>query len=114
MDCSCAHDGCDDRGCAHGCAGACAPARVDRRRFIVATSRLALGAAIGLGALRDLVCAQDAADRTTNSLGMELTLIAPGTFRMGSEDNDDEKPAHDVTLTKPISDVTLKAIVARI
>jgi len=37
----------------------------------------------------------------TNSLGMELILIEPGTFQMGSETgDDDERPVHEVTLSK--------------
>jgi len=41
----------------------------------------------------------------TNSIGMELVWITPGTFMMGSPDSDseafdDEKPQHEVTLTK--------------
>jgi formylglycine-generating enzyme required for sulfatase activity len=41
-----------------------------------------------------------------NSIGLELILIPPGEFTMGSEDSDsdadvDEKPAHRVTLTQP-------------
>jgi len=40
--------------------------------------------------------------RTTNSLGMILVRIEPGTFRMGSEDGDfDERPVRTVTLTRP-------------
>jgi formylglycine-generating enzyme required for sulfatase activity len=39
----------------------------------------------------------------TNSLGMKLRVIPPGTFMMGREDGKtDEKPVHQVTLTKPI------------
>jgi formylglycine-generating enzyme required for sulfatase activity/serine/threonine protein kinase len=38
----------------------------------------------------------------TNSIGMKLKLIPPGTFMMGSEDGDaDEKPVHEVRITKP-------------
>jgi formylglycine-generating enzyme required for sulfatase activity len=41
-----------------------------------------------------------------NSIGMEFVLIPAGTFIMGSPDmdqdaDDDEKPAHQVTLSKP-------------
>lgn len=37
-----------------------------------------------------------------NSVGMELVLIKPGEFRMGSDDGDsDEKPAHEVFIYKP-------------
>jgi formylglycine-generating enzyme required for sulfatase activity len=38
----------------------------------------------------------------TNSLGMKLKLILPGSFLMGSEKGEDnEKPVHKVTITKP-------------
>jgi len=38
----------------------------------------------------------------TNSVGMKLRLIKPGSFVMGSDsDTDNEKPAHRVILTKP-------------
>jgi formylglycine-generating enzyme required for sulfatase activity len=42
----------------------------------------------------------------TNSIGMEFVLIPPGTFIMGSPDSDaeaeeDEKPAHRVTISQP-------------
>jgi len=37
----------------------------------------------------------------TNSIGMKFVWIGPGSFRMGSDDkDDDEKPAHMVTLSK--------------
>jgi uncharacterized protein (TIGR02996 family) len=44
--------------------------------------------------------------RLTNSLGMQLVLIPPGTFVMGSADSepgrrDDEGPQHVVTITRP-------------
>ena len=32
---------------------------------------------------------------------MDLVLIRPGSFKMGSEKSDDEKPVHEVTITKP-------------
>ena len=39
---------------------------------------------------------------TENSIGMKLRVIPPGTFTMGNNDGSDrEKPAHQVTLTKP-------------
>ena len=39
---------------------------------------------------------------TTNSIGMKLALIPPGEFIMGSDEFDEnEKPAHKVTLTRP-------------
>ena len=38
----------------------------------------------------------------TNSIGMKLVLIRPGSFDMGSENGqDDEKPVHKVTITRP-------------
>jgi formylglycine-generating enzyme required for sulfatase activity len=42
----------------------------------------------------------------TNSIGMQLALIPPGEFTMGSPDSDDmadddEKPQHKVKITKP-------------
>ncbi|MCG3196475.1 MAG: Serine/threonine-protein kinase PknD [bacterium] len=38
----------------------------------------------------------------TNSIGMKLKLIQPGSFRMGSEKGDnDERPVHEVRITKP-------------
>ncbi|MCC6488974.1 MAG: SUMF1/EgtB/PvdO family nonheme iron enzyme [Candidatus Hydrogenedentes bacterium] len=37
----------------------------------------------------------------TNSIGMKMRLIPAGTFTMGSEQgDDDEKPVHEVTITK--------------
>jgi formylglycine-generating enzyme required for sulfatase activity len=39
-------------------------------------------------------------DIVTNSLGMKFAWIPPGTFLMGGDRFDDEKPAHRVTLTK--------------
>ena len=43
-------------------------------------------------------------DLIANSIDMKLKLIQPGTFTMGCESHeacDDEKPAHQVTLTRP-------------
>jgi formylglycine-generating enzyme required for sulfatase activity len=41
-------------------------------------------------------------DEITNSIGMKLKLIQPGTFMMGSKDGEfDEKPVHKVVITKP-------------
>lgn len=37
----------------------------------------------------------------TNSIGMKFTLIPEGEFMMGSEETDDEKPVHKVTISKP-------------
>ena len=36
----------------------------------------------------------------TNSIGMELVLIPAGTFQMGSNESDDEKPIHSVTISE--------------
>jgi formylglycine-generating enzyme required for sulfatase activity len=36
----------------------------------------------------------------TNSIGMKLAYIQPGEFQMGSNDQDNEKPIHTVTITK--------------
>ncbi len=50
-----------------------------------------------------LVCGMSAAaaERTTNSLGMELVPIKPGIYVRGSEVGDyDEKPVHAVTITQ--------------
>ncbi len=46
------------------------------------------------------------ADTLKNAIGMEFRLIRPGTFKMGSPENepgrsDDESPVREVTLTKP-------------
>lgn len=41
-------------------------------------------------------------DVVTNTIGMKLVLIKAGTFMMGSlKDEDDEKPVHKVTISKP-------------
>jgi formylglycine-generating enzyme required for sulfatase activity/serine/threonine protein kinase len=38
----------------------------------------------------------------TNSIGMKLKLIPPGSFQMGSNDGeDDEKPVHEAKITQP-------------
>lgn len=38
----------------------------------------------------------------SNSIDMYLVLVQPGTFQMGSDDeNSDEKPIHSVTISKP-------------
>jgi formylglycine-generating enzyme required for sulfatase activity len=37
----------------------------------------------------------------TNEIGMEFVLIPAGTFRMGSEDRESEKPVHEVRISKP-------------
>lgn len=42
------------------------------------------------------------ADEFTNSIGMRLVSIPAGTFPMGQSDGDwDERPVHEVTLSKP-------------
>lgn len=44
----------------------------------------------------------DNVERITNSLGMELVKMAPGSFTMGSRSGEyDEKPAHQVKITRP-------------
>ena len=41
-------------------------------------------------------------EELTNSVGVKLKLVTHGTFMMGSDKGrDDEKPAHEVTITKP-------------
>jgi formylglycine-generating enzyme required for sulfatase activity len=46
--------------------------------------------------------AQGAAQTVTNSIGMKLRRIEPGSFMMGSEKGEqDEKPVHQVTITRP-------------
>ena len=56
-------------------------------------------AVVGCSAESDITTEGDV---TTNSIGMKLKLIPAGTFMMGSEDGDsDEKPVHQVTLTRP-------------
>jgi formylglycine-generating enzyme required for sulfatase activity len=40
-------------------------------------------------------------DLEINSLGMEFILIPVGGFMMGSDLKEDEKPIHEVTITKP-------------
>jgi formylglycine-generating enzyme required for sulfatase activity len=51
-----------------------------------------------------LESAERLSEEITNTIGMKLHLIRPGTFRMGSESpqaRQDEQPAHQVTITKP-------------
>jgi len=36
-----------------------------------------------------------------NSIGMKFKLIPPGEFMMGSEEDDDSKPVHNVKITEP-------------
>jgi len=51
-----------------------------------------------------LVASVDAADEQTNTIGMKLIRIAPGTFEMGSNqgrDYWDESPVHNVTISRP-------------
>ncbi len=92
---------------APGCASSCeASANVDRRRFICDLSRYSVAVvAAGVGGLavvrRADAAEGDAPEPITNSLGMQLMHVPAGGFRMGSEDNDDEKPVHEVTISKP-------------
>ena len=45
---------------------------------------------------------ESAADKLTNSIGMQFRLIKPGSFLMGSTQGDsDEAPVRKVTLTRP-------------
>ena len=37
----------------------------------------------------------------TNSVGMKFVLIEAGSFQMGSDENDNEKPIHKVTINRP-------------
>ncbi len=50
-------------------------------------------------------------DSITNSLGMEMVLVQPGSFTMGSDQgNWDERPVHEVIISKSflmgVSEVT--------
>jgi formylglycine-generating enzyme required for sulfatase activity len=77
---------------------------LDRRKFIVDMSRYAIAtAAAGVGGLTVMRRAQaaQAPQPLANSLGMQLVHIPAGSFTMGSEDIDDHKPAHAVTISKP-------------
>ena len=99
---------CDGGTCDDGCGEECsAPAHVDRRRFLVDVTRYALtAAAVGIGgvgvARRAEAAEGDVPEPIVNSLGMQLVHVPPGSLRMGSEDNDDEKPVHDVTISQPL------------
>ena len=66
--------------------------------------RLCAGAVI-LGAACPALHAQDGDKAFTNSVGMKLTLIPPGKFKMGSPagevDRDPEELQHEVAITKP-------------
>ena len=37
----------------------------------------------------------------SNSIAMDLILVQPGTFQMGSNDKEDERPIHSVNISKP-------------
>lgn len=98
-------DGCANDPCPAGCDGGCEAVSVDRRRFILDVSRYALAVAAGAG-LGDLVVvrranAQDGPAPMVNSLGMQLVYIPAGKFQMGSDSVADEKPVHEVTISKP-------------
>ncbi len=101
---------CEKTPCQHGCAQSCeATPPLDRRRFIIDLSRYTLAtaaAAAGIGGVtvvrRANAAAAEAPEPIVNSLGMQLVHIPAGSFTMGSEDNDDEKPVHEVTMSKPI------------
>ena len=93
------------KGCHTGCRGACRPAAaVDRRRFLVNLGRYALTAAAGVGVVSAAPradAAADVPDPLVSSLGATLVHIPAGAFLMGGEDNDDEKPIHEVTISRP-------------
>ena len=75
---------------------------LDRRRFLVDVSRYAIavtGLAMGGRLVLRKASADEAPEPLTNSLGMQFVQVPAGSFRMGSEDADDEKPPHDVTLS---------------
>jgi sulfatase modifying factor 1 len=96
---------CNSEGCERGCESSCRPAgSVDRRRFLLDTVRYSLAVTMAGGglAIARRTEAADVPEPITNSLGMQLVQIPPGSFRMGSEDNDDEKPIHEVTISKPL------------
>jgi formylglycine-generating enzyme len=64
-------------------------------------TRLLVLFATVLAAVFDIGAQQPAA---TNSLGMKLVRIEPGTFRMGkagTRDTWEEQPLHEVTITQP-------------
>lgn len=53
-------------------------------------------------ALRPFETAVAATETITNSIGMKLKQILPGTFKMGSSDGlHSEKPVHEVVITQP-------------
>src|SRR5437870_799737 len=72
-------------------------------------TRPAICCALALSACASFAVAVTPAPNFTNSLGMEFTLIEPGSFTMGKtvgprlndlpEGNYDQQPAHKVTLT---------------
>ena len=56
---------------------------------------------IGCGAASPEPAVQAPRDLITNTVGMTLKLIPPGSFTMGSTQGDrDEQPVHNVTITK--------------
>jgi formylglycine-generating enzyme required for sulfatase activity len=57
-------------------------------------------AAICLLILRPATLSHAFGNNLTNSLGMEFVLIPAGSFQMGSNVLDDEKPVHTVSITK--------------
>jgi len=62
--------------------------------LVAATAFLSAAGAADLG---------DGDDSLSNSLGMKMIGIAPGTFAMGCADGPwDERPVHEVTLTRPL------------
>ena len=73
---------------------------IDKRKTDVKSANLCL---LFLVVMPLLLLAQNRdVQSQINSIGMELVLVQPGTFRMGSDDGDaDEKPIRSVTISKP-------------
>ena len=96
---------CSTKACGADREQGCGPTpALDRRRFLVDLTRYAMASAsvgiAGVGGIRK--AAADAPEPMVNSLGMQLVHVPSGTFRMGSEDSDDEKPSHEVTISRPL------------
>lgn len=70
-----------------------------RNIIVVAAALAALGSTPCMGQRNETARTPRKASR--NSIGMEFVRIEPGSFNMGSDAGDtDEKPVHQVTLTK--------------
>jgi formylglycine-generating enzyme required for sulfatase activity len=70
--------------------------------------KMTLGVTLSVGLLALAVSgafhcslAGDLPQEITNSIGMKLVLIPPGTFTMGDSNTSDSKPPHPVTITTP-------------